>query len=139
MRGSACSAERSHQRLSPAQEKARRKLPSRSPFRHEPVPPRHFRELAAMPKTQPIANDGKMKRKEYEKELQKLQVELCYIASASERLGSWSVSSDDAKAFGCTRPTSNSVQSCSLLAICLYRLNFYVVPRKLIPKLQAFP
>ena len=32
-----------------------------------------------MPKTQPIANDGKMKRKEYEKELQKLQVELCYI------------------------------------------------------------
>ena len=32
-----------------------------------------------MPKTQPIANDGKMKRKEYEKELQKLQVELCYL------------------------------------------------------------
>ena len=32
-----------------------------------------------MPKTQPIANDGKMKRKEYEKELRKLQVELCYL------------------------------------------------------------
>ena len=48
-------------------------------FRHEPLPPRHFRELTAMPKTQPNANDGKMKRKEYEKELQKLQVELCYL------------------------------------------------------------
>jgi len=32
-----------------------------------------------MPKTQANANDGKMKRKEYEKELQKLQVELCYL------------------------------------------------------------
>jgi len=32
-----------------------------------------------MPKVQPNANDGKMKRKEYEKELQKLQVELCYL------------------------------------------------------------
>src|SRR5580704_17257974 len=32
-----------------------------------------------MPKTQSNTNDGKMKRKEYEKELQKLQVELCYL------------------------------------------------------------
>ena len=32
-----------------------------------------------MPKTPPITNDSKMKRKEYEKELHKLQVELCYL------------------------------------------------------------
>jgi polyphosphate kinase len=32
-----------------------------------------------MPKTPPITNDSKMKRKEYEKELHKLQAELCYL------------------------------------------------------------
>ena len=33
----------------------------------------------------------------------------------------------------------NSVQSSSLLTVCLYRLDFYVVLRKLITKLQALP
>ena len=45
-----------------------------------------------MPKTQPIANDGKMKRKEYEKELQKLQVELCYLQDWIKAAGAGSLS-----------------------------------------------
>jgi polyphosphate kinase len=36
-------------------------------------------ESKAQSKTQPAANDGKMKRKAYEKELRKLQVELCQV------------------------------------------------------------
>ena len=35
-------------------------------------------------------------------------------------------------------PAPNSVESSSLLTVRLHRLNFYVVLRKLIPKLQAF-
>jgi hypothetical protein len=37
-----------------------------------------------------------------------------------------------------TAPAPNSMQSSSLQTIRLLRLNFYVVLRKLIPKLQAF-
>ena len=47
-------------------------------FRHEPLSARHFRELTAMPQ-QRQPNNGKMKRKLYEKELRKLQVELCHV------------------------------------------------------------
>ena len=49
-------------------------------LRHEPVPPRHFRELSRHAQDDNrTPNDGKMKRKHYEKELRKLQVELCQL------------------------------------------------------------
>ena len=47
-------------------------------LRDEPLPSRHFRELTAMAKDNGT-DDGKMKRKLYEKELRKLQVELCHV------------------------------------------------------------
>jgi polyphosphate kinase len=84
--GRALPRRRSHVGLAPACSDAHHRLGLLC-FRHEPLPPRHFRELAAMPKTQPIANDGKMKRKEYEKELQKLQVELCYLQDWTKAAG----------------------------------------------------
>jgi hypothetical protein len=39
----------------------------------------------------------------------------------------------------CLTARTELVQSCSLLTVRLHRLNFYVVLRKLIPKLQTFP
>jgi hypothetical protein len=39
----------------------------------------------------------------------------------------------------CLAGRTELVQSSSLLAVRLHRLNFYVVLRKLIPKLQTFP
>ena len=44
----------------------------------EPLPARHFRELTAMARDKAAGNE-KMKRKLYEKELRKLQVELCHL------------------------------------------------------------
>src|SRR5262249_12649138 len=47
-------------------------------LRDEPLSSRHFRELIEMANDD-ADDDGKMKRKPYEKELRKLQVELCHV------------------------------------------------------------